>query len=144
MATSIEKISLIALAGIFITVFSIFLGEAGKNNKLLKSPGKFTAAYPEERSGEGSLLSHLDLARSYLEKSEYVTAISEYRKAIETEPNYIDEKNELFLGDEIKNAIKKTIFELTEKEKKDPDDKTTKQGLKDAYYLRRRFGRGCE
>lgn len=48
------------------------------------------------------------------------------------------------MGDEIKNAIKKTIFELTEKERKNPDDKIAKQGLKDAYYLRRRFGRGCE
>lgn len=144
MSTSIEKISLIALTGIFIAVISLFLGHADENNNLTEQSGNSSTAHPEERREEGSLQSHLDSARSYFEKNDYIYAISEYRKVIEIDPNYIDEKSKLFLGDEIKNAIKKTIFELTEKEKITPGDKNIKQGLKDAYFMRRRFGRGCE
>ena len=132
---SIEKISLIALTGIFLTVISLFLGEPDKSNNLTVDRD-IVVSIP--------LQSHLDSARSHFEKNDYVSAISEYRKLIKINPNYIDEKSELFLRDEIKDAIKKTIYELTEKEKINPDDKITKQGLKDAYYLRRRFGRGCE
>lgn len=102
--SSIEKISLAALTGIFVTILSLFLGK-------------------ERRE----------------ERNDYALTISEYRKAVEANPDYLDAKS-----DEIKKAIKEAIFEWTEREKKNPDDKIAKQGLKDAYYLRRKFGGGCE
>ncbi|MFH1288372.1 MAG: hypothetical protein ABII25_06715 [bacterium] len=132
MSTSIEKISLIALAGIFIAVVSLFLGKEKR------------AVFSVIVESKNTAKTYLDSARSRFGEKNYASAISEYRKAIEIEPNYIDQKSDFFLGDEIKSAIKKTIFELTEKEKKYPDDKTVRQGLKDAYYLRRKFGSGCE
>ncbi|MDD5772729.1 MAG: hypothetical protein PHX78_04590 [bacterium] len=135
MSTGIEKISLVALTGIFIAVVSLFLGHTYESNDLRVDKVVVVSS---------PLQSNIDSARSYFNQNDYIPAISEYRKAIEAEPNYLDEKSELFLGDEIKNVIKKTIYELTEKLKKDPGDKNTKQGLKDAYYMRRRFGRGCE
>lgn len=135
MSTSIEKISLIALTGIFIAVISLFYAHKRENNDLtVEKTVVVTSPFQ----------THLDSARSLFEKNDYTRAISEYRKVIEINPDYIDEKSKLFLGDEIKNAIKKTIYELVEKEKRDPLDKRTRQGLKDAYYMRRRFGRGCE
>lgn len=47
MPTSIEKISLIALAGIFIAVLSLFLGQSGKNNNLIEQSGNSSTAHPE-------------------------------------------------------------------------------------------------
>lgn len=102
--SSIERISLVALTGIFVTILSLFLG---------KERIKEINGYP--------------------------LVISEYRKAVEADPDYLDARS-----NEIKKAIKEAIFEFTEREKKNPDDKIAKQGLRDAYYLRRKFGGGCE
>ncbi|MEW6088227.1 MAG: hypothetical protein AB1498_07975 [bacterium] len=143
MSTSIEKTSIVALAGIFIAVISLFWGGGNKKNN--SAPVHIEKVVsPSTGELNSKALMNLDSGRSFFAKSDFVRAISEYRRAVEIEPDYIDERTGLFLGDEIKDVIKKTIFELTGEEKKTPADKIIRQGLKDAYYLRRRFGRGCE
>ncbi|MEW6089219.1 MAG: hypothetical protein AB1498_13055 [bacterium] len=184
--SNIERISFIALGGISIAIFSLFIGntkEFSYNNnppignssghkqiehfvyndnieksekfrtshelaKILKNRGLPEEAIEEYKKiimlDEKSVIAHLELARIYYEKKNYSASILEYRRAAELVPDYMDNHSQIFLGEEIKTAIKETIVELKKINKANPDDKDAKQGIKNAYYLTRKIGAGCE
>lgn len=71
-------------------------------------------------------------------------AIHSYRMAVDIDPDYIDKKTPVFIGDEIMQMITDTRSKLQREKKLKPDDKSIHLALEDIYYLQRRIAGGCE
>jgi tetratricopeptide (TPR) repeat protein len=88
--------------------------------------------------------SHVYMAQLHLKQGELAMAIHEYRRAVEMEPDYVDERTPLFIGNEIKELVVEAREKFGREKKLRPQDKTVKIALNDVYYLQSRLAGGCE
>jgi tetratricopeptide (TPR) repeat protein len=96
------------------------------------------ARYPERPR------SYVYLAQLYLEQGKLGDAIHHYRQAVETEPDYVDERTPLFIGDKIKAVVTEGREKFAREKALKPKDKKIKMALQDVYYLQSRLAGGCE
>jgi tetratricopeptide (TPR) repeat protein len=89
-------------------------------------------------------LSYVYLAESYLAQGKLADSIRNYRRAVEMEPDYVDQRTPRFKGEKIKELVTEGIPKLEREKKLKPNDEEVKQALKDVYYLQRRLAGGCE
>ncbi|MDY6987467.1 MAG: hypothetical protein SWQ30_05355 [Thermodesulfobacteriota bacterium] len=95
-------------------------------------------SYPEKS------LSYVYLARLHFKQGELGESIINYRQAVEREPDYVDERTPLFIGDEIKQIVEEGREKLGREKELKPEDKQVRNALKDIYYLQSRLAGGCE
>ena len=88
--------------------------------------------------------SYVYLAQFYLEQGKLGDAIHNYRQAVEMEPDYVDERTPLFIGDKIKVLVTEGREKFAREKALKPKDKGVKLALKDIYYLQSRLAGGCE
>ena len=88
--------------------------------------------------------SHVYMAQLHLKQGELADAIRDYRRAVEMEPDYVDERTPLFIGNEIKGLVVEAREKFAREKKLRPQDETVKIALKDIYYLQSRLAGGCE
>jgi tetratricopeptide (TPR) repeat protein len=96
------------------------------------------ARYPERPR------SYVYLAQLYLEQGKLGDAIHHYRKAVEVEPDYVDDRTPLFIGDKIKAVVTEGREKFAREKALKPKDKKIKMALQDVYYLQSRLAGGCE
>lgn len=89
-------------------------------------------------------LSSVYMAQLQYEQGELAAAIHNYRIAVESEPDYVDKKTPLDIGDKILDLINESRSKLNREKKLRPGDKTIRLALEDIYYLERRIAGGCE
>lgn len=94
--------------------------------------------YPEKS------LSYVYLAQLYLEQGRLGDGIHNYLRAVEMEPDYVDERTPLFIGDEIKKVVEEGREKFGREKALKPEDKEVSNALKDVYYLQSRLAGGCE
>jgi Flp pilus assembly protein TadD len=75
---------------------------------------------------------------------ELAEAVAMYRKAIEMDPDFVDKKSPLFIGNSVMEFIPEARGKLNREKKLKPGDKTIKAALENIYYLQRRIAGGCE
>ncbi len=95
--------------------------------------------------------SHPDNPQSYVlkaeiihEKGQLAKAIATYRIAIEMDPDLVDDKTPIFIGDSVMDLITVARGKLNREKKLKPNDKTLALALENIYYLQRRIAGGCE
>jgi len=89
-------------------------------------------------------LSYVYLARLYLDDGQLADSIHNYRRAVEMEPDYVDKKAPLFIGDEVRKVVREGVEKLQREQTLRPKDKEVGEAIKDVYYLQRRLAGGCE
>jgi tetratricopeptide (TPR) repeat protein len=89
-------------------------------------------------------MSYVYLAQLYLEQGRLADGIHNYRRAVEMEPDYVDERTPLFIGDEIKEVVEEGREKFGREKALKPEDKEVRKALKDIYYLQSRIAGGCE
>jgi tetratricopeptide (TPR) repeat protein len=94
--------------------------------------------YPEKP------MSYVYLAQLYLEQGRLADGIHNYRRAVEMEPDYVDERTPLFIGDKIKELVIEGREKFGREKALKPKDKKVMKTLKDIYYLQSRVAGGCE
>jgi tetratricopeptide (TPR) repeat protein len=94
--------------------------------------------YPEKP------MSYVYLAQLYLEEGRLADGIHNYRRAVEMEPDYVDERTPLFIGDKIKELVIEGREKFGREKALKPKDKKVMKTLKDIYYLQSRVAGGCE
>ena len=67
-----------------------------------------------------------------------------YRRAVEMEPDYVDERTPLFIGKDLKAVVEEGREKFGREKALKPNDEDVKQTLEDVYYLQRRLAGGCE
>jgi len=77
-------------------------------------------------------------------QGQIAAAIHSYRLAVDNDPDYVDQKTPLFIGNEIMNMITEGRSKLQREKKLKPGDKSILIALEDVYYLQRRIAGGCE
>jgi len=100
---------------------------------------------------EGIVESYPDKSLSYVYLAEVLDkqgklgdAIHTYRRAVEMDPDYVDERTPVFIGDDIKAAVEEGREKFGREKGLKPDDEDVKRALGDVYYLQRRLAGGCE
>jgi tetratricopeptide (TPR) repeat protein len=88
--------------------------------------------------------SYVYMAQLYLEQGKLGDAIHNYRQAVEMEPDYVDERTPLFIGDKIKGPVTEGREKFAREKALKPKDKRVKMALKDVYFLQSRLAGGCE
>lgn len=94
--------------------------------------------YPEKP------LSYVYLAQLYLEQGRLADGIHYYRRAVDMEPDYVDERTPLFIGDKIKELVIEGREKFGREKALKPKDKKVRKALEDIYYLQSRVAGGCE
>lgn len=94
--------------------------------------------YPEKS------LSYVYLAQLYLEQGRLGDGIHNYRRAVEMEPDYVDERTPLFIGDEIKKVVEEGREKFGREKALKPNDEKVRKAIDDVYYLQSRLAGGCE
>lgn len=89
-------------------------------------------------------LSYVYLAQVLLKQGELGDAIRNYRRAVEMEPDYVDERTPLFIGNDLKAVVEEGREKFGREKALKPDDEDVKRALGDVYYLQRRLAGGCE
>ena len=84
------------------------------------------------------------LARFHLKEGRLGKSIQNYRRAIEMEPDYVDERTPLFIGDEIGELVVEGREKFGREKALKPKDKEVRRTLKDVYYIQSRLAGGCE
>ena len=87
--------------------------------------------------------SHMVMGDILMRKQEPVKAASEYREAIDINPDFLDKKTPLFQGKKIKTAVTEALAEIDRKIRLAPDDESLKRERKTMYYLQRRIAGSC-
>lgn len=77
-------------------------------------------------------------------QGQIAAAIHSYRIAVDNEPDYVDKKTPLFIGDKIMDMITEARGKLNREKELKPGDKSINLALEDVYYLQRRIAGGCE
>ena len=83
-------------------------------------------------------------ARLQYNTGKMVDAISSYRQAVESEPDFIDKKTPLFVGKIIMDDLTASKEKLVREKRLRPKDKEIKKALNELLYLQRRVAGGCE
>lgn len=94
--------------------------------------------YPEKS------LSYVYVAELYLKQGKLGDSIHNYRRAVEMEPDYVDERTPLFIGDKIKELVTEGREKFGREKALKPKDREVRKALKDVYYLQSRLAGGCE
>ena len=89
-------------------------------------------------------LSYVYLARFHLKEGSLGESIRNYRRAVEMEPDYVDERTPLFIGDEIGELVIEGREKFGREKALKPKDKEVRRTLKDVYYVQSRLAGGCE
>jgi len=71
-------------------------------------------------------------------------ALSAYARAVRLEPDYLDERSDLFLGKRIEVLTVRVMDELDAVRSSRELDTAGKNLMKKAYFLKRRLAGGCE
>ena len=71
-------------------------------------------------------------------------AISSYRRAVEQEPDFVDDKTPLFIGKSIMEHLTAAKEQLLQEKKERPEDTAIQQALDELLALQRRAAGGCE
>ena len=87
--------------------------------------------------------SHMVMGDILMRKQEPVKAVSQYREAIDINPDFLDKKTPLFQGKKIKTAVTEALAEIDRKIRLAPDDESLKRERKTMYYLQRRIAGSC-
>jgi tetratricopeptide (TPR) repeat protein len=109
----------------------------GKADDLIALGKKIIAVNSRESFG------YMYLARGYKLKNDYSAALTNYRKAVELNPDFVDKKSPDKIGKtDLIPLVQKAIF-LSRKPafKKIANYKTT---MKNLYFMQRRLAGGCE
>jgi len=77
-------------------------------------------------------------------QGQIAAAIHSYRLAVDNEPDYVDKKTPLFIGDTMLSLINEARGKLQREKKLKPNDRTILIALDDLLYLQRRIAGGCE
>jgi tetratricopeptide (TPR) repeat protein len=112
--------------------------EQGRHGEAMTVLSGIMEKYPEKS------LSYVHLARLNMSLGQLADSVKNYRRAVEMEPDYVDKKAPLFIGQEIKKVVKEGVEKLKREKKLRPKDQQIKIALKDVYYLQRRLAGGCE
>jgi cytochrome c-type biogenesis protein CcmH/NrfG len=83
-------------------------------------------------------------ARHWEAEGQDSEALVAYARAVRLQPDYLDERSELFLGKRILVLTEKVMGELDAAHSSQGLDNTGKKLLKTAYFLKRRLAGGCE
>ncbi|MCI5163935.1 MAG: hypothetical protein D3917_18350 [Candidatus Electrothrix sp. AX5] len=83
-------------------------------------------------------------ARLQYNTGKMVDAISSYRRAVESEPDFIDNNTPLFIGKSIMEDLTASKEKLAREKRLRPKDKEIKKALDELLYLQRRVAGGCE
>jgi tetratricopeptide (TPR) repeat protein len=94
--------------------------------------------YPEKS------LSYIYLAQLYVKQGKLGDGFHNYRRAVEMQPDYADDKTPLFIGDKIKELITEGREKFGREKRLKPKDKNVSKALEDVYYLQSRLAGGCE
>lgn len=94
--------------------------------------------YPEKS------LSYVYMAQLYLEQGNMGDSIHNYRQAVEMEPDYVDDRTPLFIGDKIKKLVTEGRKKFGREKTLRPKDKEVRKTIDDIYYLQSRLAGGCE
>ncbi len=116
----------------------LVLEKKGKLDEAMEELRKILAQHPKD--AYGLILE----ARLYYRQGHLADAIHTYRKAIEMDPDYVDRKTPLYIGDEIMKIIEGSRAKLHRERKLKPGDTKIKVAIDDIYYLQRRIAGGCE
>ncbi len=87
-----------------------------------------------------------DIYQAELEYSQgkVAAALHSYRVAVDRQPDYVDKKTPLFIGNIILDMINEARGKLQREKKLKPNDRTILIALDDLLYLQRRIAGGCE
>jgi tetratricopeptide (TPR) repeat protein len=88
--------------------------------------------------------SYVYLARVHLKQGRLGESLRNYRIAVEMEPDYVDERTPLFIGDEIEDLVEEGREKFGREKDLKPEDEEVRKTLKDIYYIQRRLAGGCE
>jgi len=88
--------------------------------------------------------SYVYLAQIDLKKGKLGEAIQDYRKAVEMDPDLVDERTPFFIGDKLENIVNEGTEKFKREKELKPGDEIVDKVLKDVYYLQRRLAGGCE
>jgi tetratricopeptide (TPR) repeat protein len=94
--------------------------------------------YPERS------LSYVYMAQLYLKQGNLGDSIHNYRRAVEIEPDYVDKRTPLFIGDKIKQLVTEGRKKFGREKMLRPKDKDVRKTIDDIYYLQSRLAGGCE
>ncbi|MCI5132412.1 MAG: hypothetical protein D3904_13075 [Candidatus Electrothrix sp. EH2] len=83
-------------------------------------------------------------ARLYYNTGKIAEAISSYRRAVESEPDFVDDKTPLFIGKAIMEHLTAAKQQLMQKKKERPEDTAIQKTLDELLALQRRAAGGCE
>jgi hypothetical protein len=86
---------------------------------------------------------HMLLGDLYIHDQQPVTAMLEYRKGIDLNPDFLDKKTTLFRGKQIKGVLKEARQLITAGLAKKPGDPKLKGQLHTLYYMLRRVAGSC-
>jgi len=79
----------------------------------------------------------------FMRKQDPVSAMHEYRQAIDLNPDYLDKKTPLFQAKKLKVAVGEALIEIDARLKQNPGDASLKSEKKTIYYLYRRIAGSC-
>ncbi len=87
-----------------------------------------------------------DMYQAELEYSQgkVAAALHSYRVAVDRQPDYVDKKTPLFMGNIMLNVINEARGKLQREKKLKPNDRTILIAIDDLLYLQRRIAGGCE
>lgn len=88
--------------------------------------------------------SYVYRAQLYFHQAKLGEAIHNYRQAVEMEPDYVDKRTPLFIGDKIKKLVTEGREKFAREKALKPEDKGVQTALQDIYYLQSRLAGGCE
>jgi tetratricopeptide (TPR) repeat protein len=89
-------------------------------------------------------LSYVYLARLDFKQGKLGDSIHNYRRAVVMEPDYVDKRTSLFIGDKIKQVVVEGREKFGREKELKPQDQEVRETLKDIYYLQSRLAGGCE
>lgn len=89
-------------------------------------------------------LSYVYTAQLHLGQGNLGKGIHSYRRAVEMEPDYVDDRTPLFIGDEIRELVTEGREKFGREKELKPKDREVRKILKDIYYLQSRLAGGCE
>ena len=116
----------------------VSLKDQGLYAKAMAGLNDIIEKYPENS------LSYVYMAELYLKQGNLGNCIHSYRRAVEMEPDYVDERTPLFIGTKIKKLVTEGREKFGREKSLKPKDKEVRKVLKDIYYLQSRLAGGCE
>ncbi len=116
----------------------IKLQEQKKFTQAMKKLEEIRAAHPDNPQA------YVYQAQIEYDQGRIAAAIHSYRTAVDQEPDYVDKKTPLFIGDTMLTLINQARGKLQREKKLKPNDRTILIAIDDLLYLQRRIAGGCE